>query len=56
MDITKHPSFCIAKLNPIQDSPNSLIHTPFDDVHLKISGKTHTSVRYYAKKHSEKDP
>jgi len=31
-------------------------HNPFDTVHLKVGGKTHCSVRYFAKKHSDLDP
>ena len=26
-------------------------HTPFDEIHILMAGKTHSGVRYFAKKH-----
>ena len=62
--IYKHPSFCEAKvvhkscLRKDASFDPSLVkkctaksHNPFDDEHIRISGKTHASVRYFAKKH-----
>jgi len=61
--IYKHPSFCEAKvvhksclrkdlsfdLSKVEKCPFKL-HTPFDDLHKRVSGKTHTGVRYFTKK------
>jgi hypothetical protein len=63
--IFKHPSFCEAKivhkscLKPKDFSIDEKkletcefkVHTPFDEEHIRVSGKTHASVRYFAKKH-----
>ena len=62
--IYKHPSFCEAKVvhkfclkKDMSFDPNlakvckEKVHTPFDEEHIRISGKTHASVRYFAKKH-----
>ena len=62
--IYKHPSFCEAKVvhkmclrkdfsfDPkIAEKCTIISHKPFDDNHIRISGKTHASVRYFAKKH-----
>lgn len=62
--IYKHPSFCEAKVvhksclkkdfsfDPsLVKKVQSLTHKPFDDDHIRISGKTHASVRYFSKKH-----
>ena len=62
--IYKHPSFCEAKVvhksclkkdysfDPgLVKKCNEVSHKPYDEAHIRISGKTHASVRYFAKKH-----
>ena len=62
--IYKHPSFCEAKVvhksclrkdfsfDPkLAEKCTETGHRPFDEAHIRISGKTHASVRYFAKKH-----
>ena len=62
--IYKHPSFCEAKVvhksclkKDFSFDPSlvkkctEVSHKPFDEQHIRISGKTHASVRYFAKKH-----
>ena len=62
--IYKHPSFCEAKVvhktclrkdfsfdETLVGKCSEVSHKPFDDCHIRISGKTHASVRYFAKKH-----
>lgn len=62
--IYKHPSFCEAKVvhrsclrkdssfDPdLVKKCTAVAHSPFDEQHIRISGKTHASVRYFAKKH-----
>jgi len=62
--IYKHPSFCEAKvvhkscLKKDMSFDQSKVascqfkmHYPFDEEHRRIKGKTHASVRYFAKKH-----
>ena len=63
--IYKHPSFCEAKVVHsscikkdasfdealVGKHTDELTHKPFDDLHIRISGKTHSGVRYFTKKH-----
>jgi len=63
--IYKHPSFCEAKVvhksclrsKDFSFDPSKVElcrftkHFPFDEEHKRVSGKTHASVRYFAKKH-----
>ena len=62
--IYKHPKFCEAKVvhksclkkdmsfdERKVEKCTVLYHKPFEEDHLRILGKTHASVRYFAKKH-----
>lgn len=62
--IYKHPSFCEAKVvhksclrkdmsfdEKRVEKCQVHLHKPFDEEHIRVSGKTHASVRYFAKKH-----
>jgi hypothetical protein len=60
--IEKHPFFCEARLIPKSqvskdhafDETNPVAgetHDPYDEIHQRIAGKTHTCLRYFAKKH-----
>lgn len=55
MTVTKHPAFCEVSLSPPPDMDESkkdaYLHTPFDSMHQKIKGITHSNIRYFTKKH-----
>jgi len=46
--LRKDASLCGDKIKNYDGPAN---HTPFDEHHKRISGKTHTSVRYFIKKY-----